>query len=84
MSKYDYSEVEWQINNVLAHQAKELKEIGKLDTSNLDSRISESEELLKSLGYGDQLTALKTSGLQVPAEQPHKVMVVPSWEILSF
>jgi hypothetical protein len=82
MSKYDYSEVEWQINNVLAHQAKELKEIGKLDTSNLDSRISESEELLKSLGYGDQLTALKTSGLQVPAEQPHKVMVVPSWENL--
>lgn len=82
MSKYDYSEVEQQINNVLAHQDKELKEIDKLDTSGLDSCISESEKLLRSLGYGNQLWELKAQNKNVPAETPRKVMVVPSWENL--
>lgn len=82
MSKYDYLEVEQQINNVLAHQDKELKEIGKLDTSGLDSCISESEKLLRSLGYGNQVRELKVPNKNVPAETPRKVMVVPSWENL--
>lgn len=82
MSKYDYSEVEQQINNVLAHQDKKLKEIDKLDTSGLDSCISESEKLLRSLGYGNQLRELKAQNKNVPAETPRKVMVVPSWENL--
>ena len=82
MSKFEYSEIERQINTVLAHQDKELREINRPDHSEIDARISESEELLKNLEYGDQLASLRTSGLQVPAEQPHKVMVVPSWENL--
>lgn len=82
MSKYDYSEVEQQINNVLAHQDKELKEIDKLDTSGLDSCISESEKLLRSLGYGNRVRELKAQNKNVPAETPRKVMVVPSWENL--
>lgn len=82
MSKYDYSEVEQQINNVLAHQDKELKEIDKLDTSGLDSCISESEKLLRSLGYGNQVRDLKAQNKNAPAETPRKVMVVPSWENL--
>lgn len=82
MSKYVYSEIEQQINTVLAHQDKELHEINRPEHSQIDSRIYESEELLKSLGYGEQLASLKSSGLQANAEQPHKVMVVPSWENL--
>lgn len=82
MSKYDYSEVEQQINNVLAHQDKELKEIDKLDTFGLDSCISESEKLLRSLGYGNQVRELKAQNKNVPAETSRKVMVVPSWENL--
>lgn len=82
MSKYDYSEIEQQVNTVLAHQDKELREINRPDHSEIDSRISESEELFKSPEYGDRLVSLKTSGKQLPVEQPHKVMVVPSWENL--
>ncbi|WP_312753054.1 hypothetical protein [Rummeliibacillus suwonensis] len=82
MSKYDYSEVEQQINNVLAHQEKELNEIDKLNTSGLDSRISESEALLRSLGYGDKIRILQKQSRNVPVNFPRKVMVVPSWENL--
>lgn len=51
MSRYDYSKVEQQINNVLAYQDQELKAIKPLDRDALDVRITESEDLLRSLGY---------------------------------
>lgn len=76
MSKYDYSEVEQQINSVLAYQDRELKAIKTFDKDALEVRISESEDLLRSLGYElPHKTALKPV-LQKP------VMVVPSWENL--
>ena len=76
MSKYDYSEVEQQINNVLAYQDQELSEIKTLDQDALNARIVESEDLLRSLGYDlPQKTALGTV-----RQKP--VMVVPSWKSL--
>ena len=82
MSKYNYSEVEKQINTVLAHQEKELFEIHRPSISAVNDRISESEALLESLGYGRQLSELRAATRNVPAEVPRKVMVVPSWENL--
>lgn len=79
MSKYNYSEVEQQINNVLAHQDKELSEITRPSMTCVDGRISESEALLKSLGYGKQLSELNAIPRNLPAEMSKKVMVVPSW-----
>ena len=49
MKKYTYSDEEQNINTVLVHQQKQFDsiEIPHVD----ESRISESESLLKSLGY---------------------------------
>lgn len=82
MSKYNYSEVERQINNVLAHQEKELSELCRPSMSGVNVRISESEELLQNLGYGKQLSELKATPRNVLADPSKKVMVVPSWENL--
>lgn len=82
MSKYNYSEVEQQINNVLAHQEKELSELCRPSMYGVNARISESEELLQNLGYGKQLSELKATPRNVLADTPKKVMVVPSWENL--
>lgn len=76
MSKYKYSELEQQINQVLLHQSRELEGIKKLDSVALESRISESESLLKSLGY-----ELPEQPL-VNATKKKPVMVVPTWESL--
>ena len=76
MSKYNYSELEQQINQVLLHQSRELEGIKKLDSVALESRISESESLLKSLGY-----ELPEQPL-VNATKKKPVMVVPTWESL--
>ena len=76
MRKYDYSEVEQQINNVLAYQDQELKAFKTLDKNALDSRISESENLLRSLGY----ELPQRAALEPLREKP--VMLVPSWENL--
>lgn len=82
MSKYNYCEVEKQINTVLAHQDKELFEIHRPSISAINERISESEALLQSLGYDRQLSELRTVTRNVPVEVPRKVMVIPSWESL--
>lgn len=82
MSKYNYSEVEKQVNTVLAHQKKELFEIHRPSISAVNDRISESEALLQNLGYGRQLSELRAAARNVPAGVPRKVMVVPSWENL--
>lgn len=77
MSKYKYSETEQQINDVLKYHDEELKRIkaSMSSTSELDSRIQESEDMLRMLGY----TEMPTLPKQV---EPKKVMVVPSWEDL--
>lgn len=77
MSKYKYSETEQQINDVLKYHDEELKKIkaSMLSMTDLDSRIQESEDLLRMLGYTEMPTVPKR-------EEPKKVMVVPSWEDL--
>ena len=76
MSKYKYSELEQQINQVLLHQSLELEDIKKLDSAVLEGRISESESLLQSLGYKLPEQPL----FNTPKKKP--VMVVPTWESL--
>lgn len=77
MSKYKYSDTEQQINNVLKYHDEELKKIKATQpsTSELDSRIQESEDLLRMLGY-------KEMPIVPRREEPKKMMVVPSWEDL--
>lgn len=75
MSKYNYSDIEKQINNVLAFHNRELKSIDSPNVRIVNDRISESEELLKSLGY-----SLPKKTTTIP--QQKSVMVVPSWESL--
>lgn len=77
MSKYKYSETEQQINDVLKYHDEELKKIQakRPSTSELDSRIKESEDLLRMLGHTEMPI--------VPKRKDEKrVMVVPSWEDL--
>ena len=76
MSKYNYSKVEQQINTVLAYQNQTLKAIKAIDKDALEVRITESEDLLRSLGYG------LPQNSTLAAVQRKPVMVVPSWENL--
>ncbi len=82
MRKYDYSELEQQINNVLSYQARTLAKIHRPSTEEIESRIFESEELLRSLGYGEKLPDLQNVICPSPVDIPNKVIVVPSWESL--
>lgn len=77
MSKYKYSKTEQQINNVLKYHDEELKKIKteQPSMSELDSRIQESEDLLRMLGYTKMPMLSKR-------EESKRVMVVPSWEDL--
>ena len=77
MSKYKYSKTEQQINNVLKYHDEELKKIKteQPSMSELDSRIQESEDLLRMLRY------MKCRYYQSEKNQ-REVMVVPSWEDL--
>ena len=77
MSKYKYSKTEQQINNVLKYHDEELKKIKteQPSMSELDSRIQESEDLLRMLGYTKMPILPKR-------EESKRVMVVPSWEDL--
>ena len=76
MSKYDYSKIERQINNVLFYQDQELKAIQPINMGALDTRISESEDLLCSLGY-----ELPPRKALTPMRQ-RPVVVVPTWKNL--
>ena len=80
MKKYD-SKTEQQINNVLKYQDDELKKLAedKLDMSKAEKCISDSEELLRSLGYGAELERVKNAP-NVPKEK--KQIRVPTWEQL--
>lgn len=75
MSKYNYSDIEQQINNVLAFHNRELNSIDSPNVRSVNDRISESEKLLKSLGF-----SLPKKTTAIPQQKP--VMVVPSWESL--
>lgn len=69
-------EQEQRINNVLAFQDKELKDIVPLDTYSLEKRITESEELLHSLGYSTELSTQKK------VIEKKGTILVPSWDEL--
>lgn len=74
MSKYKYSAVEQQLNNVLKYQSIELQNIQKPDMRIAEERISESEHLLRSMGY---------SLTNIPNVKPvitKKTIMVPTWE----
>lgn len=76
MSKFKYTEVEQQFNNVLNHQSKELSSIKRPDMASAEACISESEAMLKELG-------ISTENLpKVVYPTPNRVMVVPTWEEL--
>ena len=77
MSRYKYTEVEQQMNNVLVHQEQELREI-KEKRESIDARgtIDSSIELLKSLGYGDKVAELLPTG----GKQKRKVIVLRDWQ----
>lgn len=79
MSKYKYSEEEQKINNVLKYHSEQLKKIVPPDMSETESRIAESEALLKSLGYGMDLKQAKKA---VVPDSPKRAMIVPSWNEL--
>jgi len=74
MSKFKCSEAEQQLNNVLNYQAQELKNIHRPEMSGVDEGISESEELLKSLGY-----SLTDTSKIIPSSE-RRTLVVPTWE----
>lgn len=76
MSKFKYSEGEQQFNNVLNFQDQEIKSIKRPDMVRVDERISESESLLKSLGYS--LTDIPDAS----SIQKKKTIVIPTWEEL--
>ena len=76
MSRYDYSEIERQINKVLAYQQAELSSIRPIDSAILDERISESEALLTVLGYDLPVIGKGTE------PRNKRVMIVPSWQRL--
>ncbi len=75
MSKYQYTEIEKQLNSVLLYQSRELEEIHFPDIQRTNIRISETEEILKKLGY-----ELPTKVINYQNTKP--IMVVPSWERL--
>ena len=77
MSKYKYTESEQEINRVLKYQSEQLDQIEFPSTHEIDKKIEQSEEILKSLGI-----ALPERSQVVPSSENKPVMVVPSWETL--
>lgn len=77
MSKYTYSKGERQLNRILHYQSRELQSIQRPDMQAAEKRISESEALLRSLGYSLE---------NVPQAQPpaaeRKHIAPPTWEEL--
>ena len=76
---YKYNDEEKRINSVLAYQDKELRELQDVKTPDIELQISESEDLLRSLGY--EMPQAKGE-VAVLAADTRKVMVVPSWDEL--
>ncbi len=81
MSKYNYSEEEQRVNNVIKHHDDQLNDIlaqSKENREKTDSEIEAIERNLRKLGIDPSSHKLpKTNSLTT-----QKVMVVPSWESL--
>ena len=73
--KYNYTEKEQKRNTVLAHQQKTLSEISIPHVD--EDAISDSEDLLQSLGY-----ALPNPVSKPVVASERQTIVVPSWEQL--
>ena len=73
--KYNYTEEEQKRNTVLAHQQKTLSEISIPHVD--EDAISDSEDLLQSLGY-----ALPNPVSKPVVASERQTIVVPSWEQL--
>ena len=76
MKKYRYSETEQQVNNVLKHQEDRIANLHFPDLSGVNQSISQSESLLRSLGYTPE--KLKIS----PISDEKPLIIVPSWHEL--
>lgn len=76
MIKRKKTQAEQQIDDVLVHQDKLISEIQFPQMECVDARISESEELLRSLNLFPETCEKE----QVVPIQQRNVMVLPSWE----
>lgn len=81
MSKYNYSEVEQQINNVLKYQSEELKKIKFKSRYSIEDNIASSEAILKSLGYDIDVNKVKLDNSNTTS-QKKEIIVLPNWESL--
>ena len=79
MSKYKYSKTEQQINNVLNHQQKVLSSIVIPDRNEINDNISDSEEIIRNLGYVNFKNDLSNAD---SISCSKKVVAVPSWDEL--
>lgn len=70
---YDYTPEKQQQNRILKYQSQQLKAI-HFDTSEVEKNISESEELLASLGYGKELIGVR----QKAKEEAQKKQLQPN------
>ena len=70
---------EEQINKVLKYQDDRLKQITHLDMSKVDECISDSEKILKDLGYGEDILCAQKN---VKPKNQTETLVIPSWEEL--
>lgn len=80
MGHYSYTKSEMEMNKVLKYQQDELDDIGRRIAGmrlSCDTRILESEALLKSLGY-DLPTPVPNPGIGSHATSP--IVVSESWE----
>lgn len=76
MSKFRYTDEEKKINNILKSQSQQLENLKKADMSAVNSRIMESESLLKCLGY-----SLPDKPKKLPSKE-RSILVIPSWDEL--
>ena len=79
MGHYNYTDDERVMNKVLKYQQDELNEMDRQLSTMRDSvkgRISESEELLRSLGYSPE----RTLASAMPQQSVTPVAVTESWE----
>lgn len=80
MGEYKYSEQEKQLNRILAYQQQQLNGI-KFDTTAMDDAISESEKLLRSLGYGGEVEKAKFPA-NICDSGFTRDLIIPSWDQL--
>lgn len=79
MSKYKYTDEEKARNQVLLFQDKRLHEISFPDSAGIAKKISESEALLRSLGYGEELAAAREDS---SPQRKLQAIYVPAWDEL--